>query len=179
MFINFFNTFRYEARLQDKQEDETHIIRRRRTRQQQSQVNTTMANSSQLSDLIREENNFQCLNIERQNIVEMIENLQDPISPATAEFIAKFRLEYEQNRRIVNTDMAEKQIQCTPCQNDLKLHEFYASWPCSGRHLFHYECMLKSLRTRNTCPNCRHQVEGVPTTTIQATIQRFLFRLLA
>jgi predicted RNA-binding Zn-ribbon protein involved in translation (DUF1610 family) len=131
-----------------------------------------------LSNLIREENNIQRLKIERQNIIENIENLREPISPATAEFIAKFRLEHEHEKKVVDMDMVKKQTECTLCQEDLKRNDLYAIWPCPGGHLFHYDCMLKSLRTRNTCPNCRHEVDGVSRTSTQAMLGQFLSRLL-
>ncbi len=134
--------------------------------------------SRQLSDLIHEENNIQRLKIERQNLLENIENLREPISPATAEFIAKFRLEHERNKKVINMDMTKKQIECTLCQENFELNDLYAIWPCPGAHLFHYDCMLKSLRTSNKCPNCRHQVEGVSATSIQAVLGGFLSRLL-
>jgi len=155
----------------------SHITKRRGARQQQSRVNMATTHHSQLSDLIREENNIQRLKIERQNLLENIENLREPISPATAQFIAKFRLEHERNKKVVDTDMANREIECTPCQFDLKVNDLYATWPCPGNHIFHYDCMLKSLRMRNTCPNCRHEVEGVPARSTQAVLGKFLSRL--
>jgi hypothetical protein len=128
--------------------------------------------------LIREENNIQRLKIERQNLIENIENLREPISPASPQFIAQFRLEHERDKKVVNMEMAKRQIECTLCQEDFELNDFYGLWPCAGAHVFHYDCMLKSLRMRNTCPHCRHQVEGIPATTTQAVLGRFLSRLL-
>ncbi|CAF3564289.1 unnamed protein product [Rotaria sp. Silwood1] len=179
---------RYEERLRYERDDEipsyftdqpleSGITRRRRDRQQNLRINEATRNEHQLSQLIREEKNIQRLKIERQNILENIENLREPICPANAEFIAKFRLNHEHERKLVDMDMVKKQIECTLCQEDLKLNDSYAIWPCPGAHLFHYDCMLKSLRMRNTCPNCRHEVEGVPPASMQAALHRFLSRL--
>lgn len=140
--------------------------------------NTTTEPRSQLSDLIREEKNIQRLKIERLSVRENTENLLNPISPATAEFIANFRLERERNRKVVDMNMVKKQIECTLCQEGFEVNDFYATWPCSGAHVFHYDCMLKSLRTRNTCPNCRHAVDGVSATTTQTVLGQFFSRLL-
>ena len=148
-------------------------------RQRHLRGSLAVERGSPLSNLIREENNIQRLKIERQNIVENIENLRDPISPATAQFIAKFRLEHEHSKKVVNMDVEKEQIECTLCQDNLKRNEFYAIWPCPGAHLFHYECMLKSIRERNTCPNCRHAVEGVPRVSTQVVLGQFLSNLFA
>jgi uncharacterized protein with PIN domain len=131
----------------------------------------------QLSNLIREENDIQRFKIVQQNIFENLQNLQEPICPASAEFIAKFRLEHEYNRKIVNVDMAKEQIECTICIQYLETDEIYAIWPCPGTDSFHYKCMLEALRIKNTCPNCRHEVEGVSPTLIRAMISEYLTRV--
>ena len=138
----------------------------------------TGTGNNQLVDLIREEVNIQRLKIERQSILENFENLYQPVTPAIAEFIAEFRQEHEQNQKLVDADMAKEQLECTLCQEEFELNDHYADWPCSGKHVFHYDCMLKSLRVRNTCPNCRHAVEGVPPTSTQAVLSQFLSRVL-
>ncbi|CAF0912905.1 unnamed protein product [Adineta steineri] len=158
---------RYEPNSEPLQ-DGTHPILRlgtieyRNTRQRRPQVNMTATHNSPLSALIHEENNNQRFKIERQTTIEYFNNLSASTSPATAEFIARFRLEHKRNQQVVNEDMMNKQIKCTPCLEDLKINEPYARWPCPGNHLFHYTCMLDSLRERNTCPNCRHEVEDTP-----------------
>ncbi|CAF3698989.1 unnamed protein product [Rotaria sordida] len=180
---------RYEERLRNERDDEmpsyftdqsleSGITRRRHASQHNLRVKEEAGDDYKLSQLIREENNIQRLKIERQSITENIENLWEPISPATAEFIAKFRLEHERERKLVDMEMVKKQIECTLCQEDLKLNDSYAIWPCPGAHLFHYDCMLKSLRMRNACPNCRHEVEGVPIASTRAVLGRFLSRVL-
>ncbi|CAF1270978.1 unnamed protein product [Adineta steineri] len=156
-------------------------IKHRDNRKRRSRVNTTITHNSHLSTLIHEENNIQLFKIERQSTTENVRNLlvPDPTSPATAQFIAQFRFEHEHNQQVVNMNMMNDQIMCTLCLENLKINEFYARWPCPGAHLFHYDCMLKSLRDRNTCPNCRHEVEGIPTESLRTTINRSLYRLFA
>ncbi|CAF0838252.1 unnamed protein product [Adineta steineri] len=160
---------RYEPNSEPLQ-DGTHPILRlgtieyRNTRQRRPQVNTTVTHNSPLSALIHEENNNQRFKIERQTTIEYFNNLSASTSPATAEFIARFRLEHEHNHQVVNEDMMKEQNTCTVCMEDLKINQFYARWPCSDAvpHLFHYDCMLELLRMRNTCPNCRYEVEDTP-----------------
>ncbi|CAF4168797.1 unnamed protein product, partial [Adineta steineri] len=160
---------RYEPNSEPLQ-DGTHPILRlgtieyRNTRQRRPQVNMTATHDSPLSALIHEENNNQRFKIERQTTIEYFNNLSASTSPATAEFIARFRLEHEHNHQVVNEDMMKEQNTCTVCMEDLKINQFYARWPCSDAvpHLFHYDCMLELLRMRNTCPNCRYEVEDTP-----------------
>ncbi|CAF0847339.1 unnamed protein product [Adineta steineri] len=127
-------------------------------------VNTTTANNSLLPVLIHEENNRQHFKVERQSTTQYWNNPSAPVTPATAEFIAQFRLdhEHEHNQQVVNADMRKKKIKCTICLKKLKTNNSYARWPCPDAHLFHYKCMLKSLRERNTCPFCRHEVTSIP-----------------
>ncbi|CAF0848827.1 unnamed protein product [Adineta steineri] len=136
---------------------------------QRLRVNMLATYNIRLSALIHEENIRQRFKIERQSTIENLNNLLASTSPATAEFIAQFRLEHEHNQQVANEDMMKERIKCTPCQEDLKINEPYARWPCPGKHLFHYTCMLDSLRERNTCPNCRHEVEGIPTISLLTT----------
>ncbi|CAF1147269.1 unnamed protein product [Adineta steineri] len=152
-------------------------ITHRNTCKQRSRANTTTMHNNNLSALIHEEKNYQRFKIERQSTIEILTYLfTTPPKPATAEFIAQFRLKHERNKQVVNMDMVNKQIKCTPCREDLQLNELYANWPCRGTHLFHYECMLGLLRQGNKCPNCRHEVEGIRAKVLQTALQQSLSR---
>ncbi|CAF0793165.1 unnamed protein product [Adineta steineri] len=113
--------------------------------------------------LINEENNIQRSKIEQQRMTENMNNRQTFTTPATAEFIAEFRLQHEHNIQVVNMDMMNEQNTCAICLEDLTIGEVYARWPCSGAHLFHYDCMQEVLRTSNTCPICREKIKDIPT----------------
>ncbi|CAF4279965.1 unnamed protein product, partial [Adineta steineri] len=128
--------------------------------------NTKPKPDIRLPALIRQENNHQRFEIERQSTTEYLTDQSAFNTPATAELIAKFRLKHE--------GMIYELPKCTICLDYLKIGEPCARWPCPRAHLFHYDCILKSLRTRNTCPNCRHAVEGVPLTPLQVAMQRSL-----
>lgn len=181
--------FRYEDRLRNEQNDElpsyftglqsgSQSKRGRRRRLRQSKNQAVGTDHNQLVDLIREEVNIQRLKIERQSIFENFENFHQPVTPATAEFIAEFRQEHERNQKLADSDMVKEQLECTLCQEELELNDHYANWLCPGKHVFHYDCMLKSLRVRNTCPNCRHAVEGVSPRSIQTVLGQFFTRVL-
>ncbi|CAF1523742.1 unnamed protein product [Adineta steineri] len=77
------------------------------------------------------------------------------VTSASPRFIAQFRLN---NRLLVDDALLD--TTCTICLENFQLNEFYAEWPCPGRHVFHFNCMLKVLRERNTCPLCRSPVEA-------------------
>ncbi|CAF0847358.1 unnamed protein product [Adineta steineri] len=125
-------------------------------------VRKKTASDIRLSALIHEEKNHQRFKIERQSTTGYWYNPLASIAPAPAQCIAKFRLDHEHNKQVVNMDMQNKQNTCTVCMEDLKINEFYARWPCPRAHLFHYDCMLKLLRTRNTCPNFGHGDADIP-----------------
>ncbi|CAF4203051.1 unnamed protein product, partial [Adineta steineri] len=127
--------------------------------------NTRPKPDPRLPALIRQENNHRRFEIERQSTIEYFNNLSASTSPATAEFIAQFRLKHE--------GMIYELPKCTICLEYLKIGEPCARWPCPRAHLFHYDCILKSLRTRNRCPNCGHAVEGVPLTPLEEAMQQF------
>ncbi|CAF1263740.1 unnamed protein product [Adineta steineri] len=67
---------------------------------QRLRVNMLATHNSPLSTLIHEENNHQRFKIERQSTIENLNNLLASTSPATAEFIARFRLEHEHNHQV-------------------------------------------------------------------------------
>ncbi|CAF1425063.1 unnamed protein product, partial [Adineta steineri] len=77
------------------------------------------------------------------------------VTSASPRFIAQFRLS---NRLLVDDALLD--TTCTICLENFQLNESYAEWPCPGRHVFHFNCMLKVLRERNTCPLCRSPVEA-------------------
>ena len=103
--------------------------------------------------------------------MEILNNTQSP--PADEQFIAKFRLEeQEENQKYVKSG---KYIFCTICQTNLDEGEAYSVWPCAGGHEFHNECIVMSLRSKNSCPNCR---EEVPAAALTWTMENALRRLI-
>ena len=79
------------------------------------------------------------------------------VASASPKYIAKFRSDNHRRVKPDRTDVLA--LSCSVCLEIFRIDEIYARWPCPGRHIFHYECMLDVLRTRNTCPLCRHPVE--------------------
>ena len=112
-----------------------------------------------LQKLIREEENVQRLQSERQPLYERLIN---PATAASPQFIAAFRMKQKTNKRTVNAEMENENVQCVICLGYLKQDESYEEWPCPSPipHIFHYNCMLESLRRKNTCPLCRHAVDA-------------------
>ena len=161
MIINIL--FRYQYRLQyelnghnqfsplDNTYDQSGCRRRPVVTQDQEET-------PQLSQLIFEENNFQRLQLERQSILNII---LFPNTPASPEFIAKFRREQMTKRTLCDSKMDKQHIHCIICLEDIQLHQSYARWPCPSDipHLFHEDCMLNALRMKNTCPLCRYPVQ--------------------
>ena len=88
------------------------------------------------------------------NLSEMIEKLSFG-RPASPEFIAGLRLEQEEDRKFVDTEMAEEEIQCSICLLFLEKGQAFMASPCNRGHNFHEDCFLEQLRNKNTCPNCR------------------------
>ncbi|CAF1613166.1 unnamed protein product [Rotaria magnacalcarata] len=103
-----------------------------------------------LEHVIEEETQYQ--QHHRRNGISRVFSYSTPASPR---FIARFRLG---GYKIISNDMVDKK--CSICLEDLKLHQFFAQWPCEAKHTFHYHCMLNALRAGNKCPLCRHPVEA-------------------
>uniref|UniRef100_A0AC34FBN2 RING-type domain-containing protein n=1 Tax=Panagrolaimus sp. ES5 TaxID=591445 RepID=A0AC34FBN2_9BILA len=111
-------------------------------------------------------NYLQWLNFSRRQNISL-ERLGIDDHPASARLIAKFRLHYERNPKIVDEIMqstkAENHEVCTLCQFEYVLNEKFAIWPhpstsehaSSAEHVFHYKCILEQLRRNDKCPLCR------------------------
>jgi hypothetical protein len=58
--------------------------------------------------------------------------------------------------------MNNEKLTCMICLEEFKLADSYEKWPCPSKipHIFHYDCMLNTLRRKNTCPICRHSIEA-------------------
>jgi len=113
----------------------------------------------ELKQFIREEENFQRLKLERQ---QLLERLLEQTSSASPQFIANFRMKHKMKQNLIDSTMENENLKCMICLEDLKIGEPYEKWPCPTEtpHIFHYDCMLNTLRTKNTCPMCRHPVEA-------------------
>jgi hypothetical protein len=139
-------------------------------------VNAETPYEQKLKQYIREEQNYQRLKLERQSILELI---LEPANPASPQFIANFRMEQKMNKTLINSTMKEQDLdECTICLSSFELNESYAQWPCQEKkpHIYHSDCMLGWLRTKNTCPMCRHPVET--TQTSNDTFRQFMTRLV-
>jgi hypothetical protein len=66
---------------------------------------------------------------------------------------------------------------CSVCLEALQLGEYYSHWPCSARHVFHYDCMLNVLRRQNQCPLCRHPVEAANLLPMDFAFRNLLTRI--
>jgi len=51
------------------------------------------------------------------------------------------------------------QPSCVVCMEDFKDGDSCIKLPCSSRHIFHENCIMPWLKTHNTCPTCRHELE--------------------
>ncbi|CAF1502667.1 unnamed protein product, partial [Didymodactylos carnosus] len=84
---------------------------------------------------------------------------------ASPRFIAQFRMK---QHHIVQQTIIDDEEKCMICLEDFKLEQIYSVWPCLNKqkkeHIYHYECMLNALRSKNTCPLCRGSVEPSSTT---------------
>lgn len=88
---------------------------------------------------------------------------------ASPRFIAEFRLA---DRQIVSSNLIGEI--CSICLDDFQQNQYFAQWPCTAKHTFHFECMLDVLRAGNTCPLCRFPVEASGLFSSQRVIQFFL-----
>lgn len=162
-------SFRYQERIQNECFRETrHYPNVVRSSVRQNQSNKTLG-KHHLNKLIREERNFQLLKLERRSIYDILTNQECPASP---EFIARFRQQEEHRKRLVTISMTVEPISCIICLEHLRIKQHYAQWPCSNPrpHVFHYECMLKWLRSENKCPLCRQEVETSANSLSQSSI---------
>ncbi|CAF3482730.1 unnamed protein product [Rotaria sp. Silwood1] len=130
-------------------------------RQRRKSIQTRPGRLSQLEKFIREEENFQRLKLERQQVFQRIFERTIPASP---QFIANFRIQNNNNDKKIDFTMAQNNLKCMICLEEFQLNDSYSKWPCVSKtpHIFHYDCMLSTLRMKNTCPICRHPVEAAP-----------------
>jgi hypothetical protein len=63
---------------------------------------------------------------------------------------------------LIDSTMEKEKLRCIICYEEFKENDSYEKWPCPSKipHIFHYDCMLKTLRRTNTCPICRHPIEA-------------------
>ncbi|KAK4432411.1 E3 ubiquitin-protein ligase SGR9, amyloplastic [Sesamum alatum] len=59
--------------------------------------------------------------------------------------------------------------ECVICKEEMKEGREVCELPC--RHMFHWMCILRWLKKRNTCPCCRHRL---PTDDVRREIERLL-----
>ncbi len=103
-----------------------------------------------------------------------LDRMWEQVVSASASFIARFRFEEHQtvkSGKLLGT-------RCTLCLENFELGETYSPWPCTGNHFFHFNCMLEALRSRNTCPLCRHPVEAAYLPSKNEVLHRYIMRML-
>jgi hypothetical protein len=59
-------------------------------------------------------------------------------------------------RRKVADDADGEENECSVCF--FPLDRGLAAWPCDHRHVFHGECLEKTLARNHTCPLCRNDL---------------------
>ena len=167
--------FRYEHRLRNEQNDERHSSSNRIRQRTKGLTGRQTDYERQLHRFVREEENSRRIRLERQRFFDF---LTEQTSPASAKFIARFRIKQQTRPDLVDSTMIEQQLNCTICLSDFQIDDPYEQWPCPSPvpHLFHSDCMLNILRRQNTCPICRHPVEIDPRS--NATIGQFFNRLV-
>jgi hypothetical protein len=91
-----------------------------------------------------------------------LERLLEQTTSASPQFIANFRMKHKMKQNLIDSTMENENLKCMICLEDLKIDDSYEKWPCPTEkpHIFHYDCMLNTLRRKNTCPMCRHPVEA-------------------
>lgn len=85
-------------------------------------------------------------------LTSIVSSQADSVQPASREYLE--RMETAK----VTREMERKGEICTICLAAFKAGEYANRLPC--RHIFHGECVVPWLRTRNTCPVCRQVVDS-------------------
>ncbi len=95
------------------------------------------------------------------------------ITSASPRFIAQFRLS---DRQIVTDDLLD--TICGICLENFQLDQYFAQWPCTAKHTFHFECMLEVLRAGNKCPLCRYPVGAADLPNPETVFRLILGRMM-
>ncbi|CAF3331790.1 unnamed protein product [Rotaria socialis] len=101
-----------------------------------------------------------------------INRVLDGIRSASPRFIAEFRLSASQ---IANDNLLDET--CTICREDYHVKQRFAQWPCPAHHMFHFDCMLDTLRAGDTCPLCRYPVAAPNLNSIERAFRSVLGRV--
>lgn len=126
-----------------------------------------------LEDLIRQELRVQEDRNEGLNLPEMMDRMSLG-RPAKPEFIARLRLDQEENRQFVNEEMASEDVQCNICLDQLEEDQAFMASPCNRGHYFHEDCFIEQLRNKNHCPNCRFEFPEADPPAWEGNCLRFL-----
>lgn len=145
---------RYQYRIEHEHEMIPLLYRSFSNSQRQRKPKTE--NEVKFEKYVREEENDQRLKRERQSFYERLTNATICASP---QFIANFRMK---DKTLVDATMENEGNDCIICLESFKQGDSYEEWPCPSPvpHIFHYDCMLDYLRSKYTCPMCRHPVEA-------------------
>jgi len=95
------------------------------------------------------------------------------VTSASPPFIAQFRLA---DRQIITDNLLD--TTCSICLDNFQLNQYFAQWPCTAKHTFHFDCMLDVLRAGNTCPLCRHPVEAADLPSIETALRLIFGRMM-
>ena len=59
-----------------------------------------------------------------------------------------------------NPEDFKEHTECAICMNEFAENEDVTPLPCNSAHYFHTECITPWLKTNNTCPMCRKEVNA-------------------
>ena len=63
-------------------------------------------------------------------------------------------------RRHYNAEDFKQHTECSICTNEFLADDEVTPLPCNTAHYFHSACIAPWLKTNNTCPLCRKQVDA-------------------
>ena len=70
--------------------------------------------------------------------------------------ISLYSFSREHTCQLCGIALFTEEATCSIFKNILEVNEKFAAWS----HLYHLDCILMSMRSINSCPKCRHKVEG-------------------
>jgi E3 ubiquitin-protein ligase RNF115/126 len=85
------------------------------------------------------------------NLLNQLQNPENPVDSNLLESLPEFTIED------INKIPPEKK-NCVICLNDFEKGHKAMILPCT--HLFHSSCIKDWLKTQNTCPICKHVIDG-------------------
>ena len=112
--------------------------------------------------LIDKEEHLHCHELERRNILEIINMQTNNNRISSNKKLSNKGLDYETIEnypvsKIKNiNDLSENKKKCLICLDEFKNGQKTISLPCT--HLFHSECIKKWMKQENFCPLCKNKI---------------------